>query len=209
MPGERAPEPKRIGLFGGSFDPIHRGHVEPLAEVARDLQLDRIFFLPTGRPPHKPGRKFVAPTRRFAMVELALLEHDRLVADDFELDPKTYSYTIDTVRHFERRLPGAEIHLIIGMDSYLELGSWRDYERLLESTVVVVLGRPGYELRDADLTEPLARHAASGRRVLAENRLWRISSTSLREEIAQGRDPGEDLLAPPVLRYCRKYELYR
>ncbi len=203
------PEPARIGLFGGSFDPVHRGHVDPIAGVAGELELDIVFFLPTGRPPHKPGRTFVAPARRFAMVEMALLHEQRLVVDDFELDPETPSYTIDTVRHFRERYPRAEIHLIVGMDSYLELTSWRDYEALLSETVLVVLARPGYELIDGELPDPLRRHASTGRRVLAENQLWRISSTRLRLELGRGDRPGEEVMAPSVLRYCRKYELYR
>ena len=106
----------RLGLYGGSFDPIHHGHVRPVLKAVERLQLDRVLYLPTAQPPHKMDAAFAPALHRFAMAELALLDHNRLQVSDFELVGRP-SFTVETLEHFNTRFPDAWLHLLIGSDS--------------------------------------------------------------------------------------------
>lgn len=204
MTALRSARPPRIGLFGGSFDPIHRGHVDPVIEASRVLGLERVVYLPTAEPPHKEGRSFAPALQRYCMVELALLEHDELVVSDHELTEGRKAYTVDTVEHFAAALPGSELYLFVGADSYLELDQWRRYQDLLRMVTLVVLARPGFER--AVERQP----AANGERVvLFESTQVDVSSTALRGLLRAGERPGPDSMAAAVVDYCRKYALYR
>jgi cytidyltransferase-like protein len=112
MSGER-----RVGLFGGSFDPIHQGHIAPVQMARQALAIERVLYLPTAHPPHKPEHVMAPPLARYAMVELALLGQSGLYASSFELTHERPAYTIDTVAHFRRELPGCRLFLLIGSDS--------------------------------------------------------------------------------------------
>jgi nicotinate-nucleotide adenylyltransferase len=198
----------KVGLFGGSFDPIHRGHVEPVLAARREVELDVVYYLPTAQPPHKPRRRFAPAWRRFAMVELALIDHPELRVSTYELEHAEPAYTIDTVEHFARTMPDAELFLIIGADSYNELDQWRRWRDLLAQTRLVVLARPGSRSLRADLPRELAE--PDEERVLwVDDELWDVSSTAIRETFARGETPSERELPKAVLGYCSKYELYR
>ena len=114
----------KIGLFGGSFDPIHRGHVEPVQRAVGQLGLYRVLYLPTAVPPHKRGREFAPALARYAMTELALLDEARLEVSVHELTLGRPAYTADTVEHFAARMPGAALHLLLGADSFRDFGTW-------------------------------------------------------------------------------------
>lgn len=202
---------RRVGLFGGSFDPIHRGHIEPVQEARRALGLERVIYLPTADPPHKPGRRFAPALRRFAMVELALLAEPGLYVSPRELTEGRPAYTIDSVEAFARELPDARLHLIIGSDSLAELATWRRWQDLLDAVRLVVLIRPGFEL-DAirgELPERLVRLADGGGVDFVAHRPLAISSTDLRRLLRRGDEPPAGQLSPQVLDYARKYALYR
>ncbi len=193
----------RLGLFGGSFDPIHLGHIRPVLAAVDALELDRVMYLPTAQPPHKPNRKFAPALCRFAMVELALLGENRLQVSPFELQADGPTYTIDTLKHFQS--PSRELFLLIGGDSFLELETWRSWRDLFEFSTLVVLARPGFQ-RDA----PKAVEAMAGdhRVEWIEHELVEVSSTEVRAAVANGGGTG--LLVPePVLDYCSKYSLYQ
>ncbi|MDH3405204.1 MAG: nicotinate-nicotinamide nucleotide adenylyltransferase, partial [Acidobacteriota bacterium] len=119
----------RLGLYGGSFDPIHYGHVRPVLKAVERLQLDRVLYLPTARPPHKAEGPFASPLHRFVMVELALLDHDRLQVSDFELVERP-AYTVETLEGFAARFPEAQLHLLLGSDSLAAIESWRRWRDL-------------------------------------------------------------------------------
>ena len=198
---------ERVGLFGGSFDPIHQGHVE-LAEAALcELELDRVVFLPTADPPHKRPRHASA-LQRYCMVELALLDHPRLLVSDVELTPGRTAFTVETVEHFRRLLPNASLFLLIGADSFAELDQWRRFEELLAQVELVVVTRPGFEQARSSRSERLAT-ALAGRTVRWLGRRIDISSTELRRRLGDGETPGPGLIAPAVLQFCAKYSLYR
>jgi nicotinate-nucleotide adenylyltransferase len=199
----------KIGLFGGSFDPIHRGHIEPIQEARRALGLDRVLYLPTARPPHKPGRALAPALARYAMVELALLKEDGLYASPHELTLERPAYTIETLEHFRREMPAAELFLIIGGDSFADLHLWVRWREIPQAARLVVLARPGWDLDAPSLHPEIAELGKTDRVILLRQPPVDISSTRLREILAAGRPVPEGALTDLVVRYVHKYDLYR
>lgn len=201
----------RIGLFGGSFDPIHQGHVEPVLEAQRKLALDRVIYLPTAAPPHKPTHNFAPALARFAMVELALLEFDQAVVSTQELTFDRPAYTVETLERFRASEPAAELFLIIGADSFLELSTWARWRDILQLASLVVLTRPGFDPSElqAELAPELAAAVAADEVQFVENAPLAVSATEVRRRLAAGEPIPAGWLAPRVVRYLSKYRLYR
>jgi nicotinate-nucleotide adenylyltransferase len=198
----------KIGLFGGSFDPIHCGHIRPVIEAVEQVGLDRVLYLPTGRPPHKPDRRLAPALARYAMTELGLLEHERLWVSSHELSEAAPTYTVDTVRHFASAYPADELHLLIGADSFVELRTWVRFREILELACLVVLARPGAETTAASTM--VLSHGASAPRVrLVDNTPVEISSTEVRRILARGERPPRGWVPEPVVDFALKYRLYR
>jgi nicotinate-nucleotide adenylyltransferase len=227
----------RVGLFGGSFDPIHRGHIEPVQEARRLLGLERVLYLPTAVPPHKPGRHLAPALARYAMVELALLHEEGLFASAHELTPERPAYTADTLLHFQRLLPDAELHLLIGSDSFLDFPQWVRWREIVAGARLVVLARPGWDAEALAGAGPPATAAAPltgesdpgdephrlppGRRadlagLLQDDRVQvlhqrpcEVSSTRVRELLRCGERPPSAWLPDLVVDFIHKYSLYR
>lgn len=202
----------RLGIYGGSFDPIHRGHVEPLRHGRQAMGLDRVLYLPTARPPHKTGRQLASATARYTMVELALLHEEGLQADDFEMQGESASYTIDTLEHFRRRQPDIDVVLFVGSDAFLSLMTWHRWQDILSAAQVAVLMRPGAADDDFEkrLAPPLRQALDDGRAVLVPpGPRIDISSSRLRQLLADGNAEVEQWVPQLVLDYIHKYELYR
>jgi nicotinate-nucleotide adenylyltransferase len=141
----------RIGLFGGTFDPIHFGHLRAALEVKEGFGLTQIFLIPAAIPPHK-AREGVAPAAdRLRMIGLAVDDEPGLTPSDVEIRRSGPSYTIDTVRHFQREFAGAaEIFLIMGLDAFLEIDTWKSFRELLALVAVIVISRPDADGPTAD-----------------------------------------------------------
>jgi nicotinate-nucleotide adenylyltransferase len=199
----------KIGLFGGSFDPIHRGHLDPVRAARRALGLDRVIYLPTAQPPHKPERSLASALRRYAMVELALLDEAGLEVSDHELTLGRPAYTVETLEHFRREMPDAELHLLIGGDSFADLHHWVRFREIPELARLVVLTRPGWELDSAPLPPELIRLVETGRALLLHQPPVDVSSTRLRELLSAGLPLPEGAVPNLVVRYLQKYALYR
>ena len=187
-----------MGLLGGSFDPVHEGHLHA-ARAARDgFDLEGVVFVPAARPPHKPGRALAPAQHRLAMLELALAGEPSFTIDPCELSRPGPSFTIDTVREFEQQAGGpdaVDLYLVLGSDNLKGLASWRavgdDAALLLE------------ELRgelDAELVGRLERG-------LLDLPLMEVAATELRPRLARGEDPGP-LLGAGVFDYVRAHGLY-
>ncbi|MEO8274755.1 MAG: nicotinate-nucleotide adenylyltransferase [Thermoanaerobaculia bacterium] len=201
----------KIGLFGGSFDPIHEGHIEPVLAAQRELGLDRVVYLPTAAPPHKPERKFAPAVSRFAMAELALLDRADFVVSDHELTLGRPAYTIETLEHFRELAPGAEYFLLLGADSFLELETWRRWREIVTTTPLVVLARPGFSVDSLpdELAWEVALATSAGRIHVLRNPPLAVSSTELRRRLAASERIPDGWLAPRVVRYIEKYSFYR
>ncbi len=191
----------RVGLFGGTFDPIHIGHLI-VAEEARDAaRLDRVVFVPCGIPPHKSSERVSAGPARLEMTRLATQDNPGFEVSDFEVSRDEASFTIETVRHFAGKLgSGAELYLIVGADSVLELSTWRKPAELLSESRPIVVSRPGFDL---GRMEPWLRE----RVLLVESVLVSVSSTDIRARVASGRSI-RYLVSPPVLSYIVQNKLY-
>ena len=133
----------RIGLFGGTFDPIHRGHLRAASEVKRIFNLDPIYLIPAALPPHKTPVSVASADDRLEMIHLAIGGIAGFAVSDVELQRSGPSYTIDTVYHFKSTQPDdVQIFLIMGMDAFLEIDTWKSYRELLEQISVIVMARP-------------------------------------------------------------------
>lgn len=199
----------RLGLFGGTFDPVHAGHVAMARQAREELALDRVLLLPTAIPPHKQAQRTPA-LRRFVMVELALLDEPGLFAADHEMQHDRPSYAVDTLEHFRGAGPGVELYYLLGMDSLAELPTWRRWRELPGLARLVVLRRPGHRrARIVEGSPPEIRAAIeSGRILLLDNPRWDLSSTEIRECLSRRETPSPEQLHPRVLDYVRRYRLY-
>lgn len=201
----------RWGLFGGSFDPIHAGHVVPVRAARERLGLDRVLYLPTGRPPHKqdPDELPTAPpSARFTMVELALLGDERLQVDDLELTAAEPSYTVETLERFRRERPDVDLHLLIGADSFVQLDRWHRWREIPDLARLVVLARPGWQVVPERLPERLATGLEAGEIIVVRDRTVDLSSTEIRRRLASGAAPEPGWMAPLVVDYLDKYRFY-
>lgn len=132
----------RIGLFGGTFDPIHRGHLQAASEVKRIFKLDPIYIIPAALPPHKTPASVASADDRLAMIHLAIGDIPGVSVSDVELQRRGPSYTIDTVYHFKStQSQDAQIFLIVGIDAFLEIDTWKSFQALLEQISVIVMAR--------------------------------------------------------------------
>ena len=201
----------RIGLYGGSFDPIHRGHIEPIKDTMALAQLDRVIYLPTANPPHKGDRSLAPAWMRYAMVEIALLREERLHASAFEMSLDRPAYTVETLEHHVTTMPNDELFLIIGLDSLAAFHRWRNWQRIVDLVTVLAMARPGYEAADVEpkLVPELQELCSTGRIRVLNNRPWKASSTEIRAVLRQGADPTAAALPALVLDYIHKYALYR
>ena len=198
------PGVKRIALYGGTFDPVHSGHLEVARKVAELFELEKVIFIPAQLAPHKVGRPVTEPIHRYAMLALATQDDAQLVISTFELDAPNRRYTVDTVAEFQRELGDeTELFFIMGADSWSEITTWRDWERLLKMTNHIVVTRPGYEMPPAP--EGLRE------RIFFTDAVWQdISATDIRRLANEGRyEELEQLVPQSVANYIKKYGIYR
>ncbi|HEU4767040.1 MAG TPA: nicotinate-nucleotide adenylyltransferase [Pyrinomonadaceae bacterium] len=195
---------KRIALYGGTFDPIHLGHLEIARKVLELFEIEKVLFIPAQAPPHKVARPVTEPIHRYAMLALATQNDPRLSISTFELDAPNRRYTVDTVEHFQNALgQSTELFFIMGADSWSEIKTWREWERLLSTINHIVVTRPGYEVAEAP---PEVKH----RIFFTDAVMNDVSATNIRRLASEGRvDELAKLVPEPVAEYIRKYQIYR
>ncbi|HAT1152024.1 nicotinate-nucleotide adenylyltransferase [Corynebacterium striatum] len=194
--------PQRIGIMGGTFDPIHNGHLVAASEVAYRFQLDQVVFVPTGQPWQKAGRDVTAAEHRYLMTMVATASNPRFTVSRVDIDREGPTYTIDTLRDLRELFPDAELYFITGADSLASIMSWRDWEVMLEMANFVGVTRPGYELSKDML--PLESQTGIE---LIEIPAMAISSTDCRERAREG-EPVWYLVPDGVVQYIAKNNLY-
>jgi nicotinate-nucleotide adenylyltransferase len=196
-----------VGVIGGTFDPIHTGHLIIAQEAHICLGLDRVVFVPAGQPPHKLDRQITDPEHRFQMVQLATADNPHLDVSRVDLDRAGPCYTVDTIGLLQRAWGGdTRIHFLIGADSLSDLPTWRQPERLLRLCQVVAVARPGHQI-DLQALDRLLPGAASLVRLLDTPTLD-ISSTAIRRRVSQGRSI-RYLVPAAVEQYVDQHRLYR
>ena len=208
-----------VGILGGTFDPIHFGHLRMAQELGASLGLGEVRFIPAARPPHR-AEPHAAAQHRAAMVQAAIADNPRFAFDARELERAGPSYMVDTLASLRAELGAAPLYLLLGADAFLGLNSWHRWRELFELAHIAVAHRPGFAL---DANSPLmapelraewrARYSehspagASGKILLREITALDISASAIRHALAQGESP-RYLLPEPVLGYILKYKLY-
>ncbi len=214
----------RIGLLGGTFNPVHAGHIRAAEGVRRMFRLDKVLFIPSATPPHKRSAAIASAEDRMRMVGLACRGRKGLSSSPIEIAAGGTSYSILTLGRIRRRFQGAEIFFILGVDAFLEIGTWRDYRRVLEQCHFIVISRPGYELagtrrvlggslapRMVELgrAKPLPEgHGREPRIFLIPLDSLDISSTDIRRRARRGQSL-RGLVPPAVETYIRRHRLYQ
>ncbi|HXG10312.1 MAG TPA: nicotinate-nucleotide adenylyltransferase, partial [Gemmataceae bacterium] len=200
----------RIGILGGTFDPVHLGHLI-LAENGREQgRLDRVWFIPAAAPPHKLERPITPFERRVEMLRLAIVGNPAFEVNELEKDRPGPSYTVDTLTELRRRHPGDEFFLLIGSDTLADLAMWREPGRIVQMAGLLVWPRPGHPLRTAEqLRAALGLpESVAVRLQVVEGPLIDISSTDLRRRAALGRTL-RYLVPRAVEQYILEKRLYR
>jgi nicotinate-nucleotide adenylyltransferase len=189
---------RRVGLFGGTFDPPHLGHLA-IAEWAREqLRLDRVVFMPAGMPPHKRRRDLSSAAARVAMTRLAVRGNRHFTVSTLEVSRRGPSFTVDTLRSLKSRYRGARLYLLIGEDSLNDFGSWHEPGEILRRATLAVAIRPG-----------AGRRARAAREATwLENPGLHISSSAIRARVRAGHS-ARYLVPDPVARYIARNRLYR
>lgn len=196
----------RIGVFGGTFDPIHVGHLLLASELHHALELERVLFMPASRPPHKTDQEISDDCHRFAMVRLAVAEDPRFAVSQVELERDGPSFTADTLEALERQLTDVTLVFLMGEDSLRDLPTWHEPERILAHATLGVAARPDVDVDLSSITDVLP--SARGRIELVPTPEIAISSSDIRARIKDGR-PISYHVPPAVERYIQQHRLYR
>jgi nicotinate-nucleotide adenylyltransferase len=221
---------RRIGAYGGTFDPIHNGHIEVVRAVTHNFKLDQLLIIPAHRPPHKNSRAISDTYHRYAMAVLASPDEPSVFVSTIEFEEPDKPYSFQTIERLKSIYgPRTNLFFIMGADSFEEINTWREPARLLASTNIVVITRPGYEVDsshlpagiassiidmrgrsgdDAKLADDLSGSSGACRIYLSDCVNKDISSSEIRQRVREGK-PVDEMVPPRVADYIEKYELYR
>ncbi len=199
---------KSLGILGGTFDPVHYGHLLA-GEWAREVyRLDQLVFMPAARPPHKDLAGVLGSQHRSRMVELAVNDNPGFSVSTLEQEREGFSYTVDTVRYYLQEYPGVEIYFIIGVDALQLIYTWKDVEQLVELCQFIVVTRPGYILDKSDPALQSLPDALWERLTLLSIPGLEISSSDIRRRVSKGLSI-RYLLPPAVEKYIQENNLYK
>lgn len=197
-----------IGILGGTFDPVHYGHLVAAQYAACGFNLDRVIFMPAAQPPHKNAAGVLEARHRLAMVQLAIADNPAFEMSTLEVDRSGVSYTIDTVAALLEAYPQTDIYFIMGMDSIYILDTWKDVQRLVTMCRFIVVTRPNYCLNRSDPALQEVPDQFWQQADFLEIPAMDISSTDLRARVQQGK-PIRYLLPPAVEKYIYDHGLYQ
>jgi nicotinate-nucleotide adenylyltransferase len=220
---------KRIALYGGTFDPVHKGHTAVAQALLKLFTLDEVLFVPAAHAPHKRVSKVTPAIQRYAMLALATQDESKLRLSTVEIDAPERPYTFETLERMREELGReAQLFFVMGADSWLEITTWREWERVLALSNHIVVVRPGYELSAEHVAPEIRERIVDLRRIGGEGASQKIdshddakiyvtdavnmdvSATMIRRAVREGRETDWiNWVAPPVADYIRKYELYR
>jgi nicotinate-nucleotide adenylyltransferase len=214
----------RVGIFGGTFDPVHRGHLQAAEAVRSRFKLDKVIFIPSNTPPHKRRPNMAPAADRLAMVESAVRGIRGFEASDIEVRSSRTSYSITTLAKIRKMFPGARVFFILGADAFLEIETWREWRRVLDQCVFIIITRPGSSLRAARSvlgpeyrgrtaavrkTSDVDVHVRAGRTILFSRiDALPVSSTEIRRKVREGRPIGR-LVPAGVAGRIRSGNLYQ
>jgi nicotinate-nucleotide adenylyltransferase len=211
---------RKLGLLGGTFDPVHYGHLDAADAALDTLGLDEVLFIPSHDPPHRPIDPRAPRVHRFALAALAVDERTRYRVSDIELEREGQSYTVDTLRTLHGQGWNAlQLFFILGADAFAEIATWKAFPAVLDAAHFAVIARPGTTLEQAlaltpdlrsraDATPATADVSTHTRILLVQAKTRDVSSTAIRKRITAGLSI-DDLVPPPVARHILKLHLYQ
>ncbi|MFB0564669.1 MAG: nicotinate-nucleotide adenylyltransferase [Candidatus Aminicenantaceae bacterium] len=215
---------ERIGLFGGTFNPIHLGHLKAAEIVQKRFLLDKILFIPSYIPPHKETVEIASPLHRLKMVDIACASYPLFIPSSIEIEAKGKSYSIITLSKVEKIFPEALIFFLLGVDSFLEIETWREHEKLLAKCFFIIVNRPGYHLKDVkevlngryrERMHELSERGEIDEGIFASFNIFlfpiqalNIASTEIRRRIQRG-DSVKRMVTAAVEAYIKKNKLYQ
>lgn len=176
----------KIGLFGGSFNPIHNGHINLAVSIKKSLELDKVIFMPSGTAPHKSSSEYAPAEDRLEMCRIALEDHEDFELSDYEIRRQGKSYTIYTVRHFKEIYPDDELFLMVGSDMLLTFDQWFEYREILENITLAAVSRYGDDLNE--LCKTAEKLKEYGNVVVVNSDAITISSSKIRKMIKNNED---------------------
>ena len=219
---------KRIAIYGGTFDPVHTGHLEIARRVSQLFAIDEFLFVPARAAPHKLDREVSSPLHRYAMLALATQTEPRLLISTFEMDEAARQYTVDTLTHFRLQSEAvADLFFVMGADSWAEITTWREWERLMTLASLIVVTRPGVEFSATNVGGAFAERVvdvrgqttgsvlsllgSGSRKIFVTDAVTMdVSATQVRKAARENLIEELDRLVPLVVaNYIRKYRLYR
>ena len=216
-------DPKKLGLLGGTFDPVHYGHLRIGEEIFNRFSLDRVEFLPAANPPHKIDRTFTCISHRLAMLRLAIAGNPSFSVSEVEAHRENLSYLVDTLEEYrDHYSPEVSIFFIIGMDSYQEISTWHRYPELFSLSHFIVTTRPGYKrpslktilssevartFKSSENDQDAIEHVSGHKIYFQETTLLDISASMIRQKIRRSESV-RYLLPDNVLDYINKHALY-
>jgi nicotinate-nucleotide adenylyltransferase len=212
----------RIAFYGGTFDPVHRGHTDVATAVSRLFALDDFVFIPAFQAPHKRHRKPASVFQRFAMLCEATDKFTNMKVSTIEVELPSKPYTIETLGRLKDQFPNSRLFFVIGADSWEEITTWREWERVLTAVDIVVVTRPGHEIEFSHVSKRI-RDNIVDLRMTPEYRVEEYersifitdavsnsaSSTNIRRLIGEGKDSWKELVDTEVAMHIEKYGLYR
>ncbi|WP_022867988.1 nicotinate-nucleotide adenylyltransferase [Schaalia vaccimaxillae] len=199
-PGENPRRRRSIGIMGGTFDPIHHGHLVAASEVMEVFNLDQVVFVPAAMQPFKAGRRVTPAEHRYLMTVVATASNPRFTVSRVDIDRGGTTYTVDTLADLAKEYPDSDFYFITGADALAQIAQWKDSDQLFEQAHFIGVTRPGHILEDPGLP----KSAVS----LLEVPAMAISSTDCRTRVAGGQ-PVWYLVPDGVVQYIKKYDLYR
>lgn len=192
----------RIGIFGGTFDPVHHGHLKIADSFLASNLLDELLVLPTPAPPHKTFKNRTPFSHRFEMLKIAFRHKQEVTVSDLENQLEAPSYTLRTIRHLQARHPSKKFFLCIGEDSLATFHEWWNYEELLQLAPLIVAARPGFKgKRQSD--------EILDRAIFVDHEQIDLSSTDIREKARKNGTVSSEIVPEAVAEYVSKHELYR
>jgi nicotinate-nucleotide adenylyltransferase len=224
---------KRIAFYGGSFDPIHRGHLTIAQKLSDLFELDEFVFVPAFHAPHKKRKKPTSAFHRFAMLALATNDLPKIKISEIEIEVPEKPYTVETLARLKNMLEGAKIFFVMGADSWEEITTWREWETVLTMVNIIVVTRPGYEVEFAQVTEKIRERVVDLRKEEETRRRGDkeknprsairnpqsiyitdavqldISATEIRRKIREDDDGWRSDVTEEVAKYIEKYQIYK
>jgi nicotinate-nucleotide adenylyltransferase len=227
---------KRIAFYGGSFDPLHKGHLTIAERLTEIFELDEFVFIPAFHAPHKKDKNPTSAFHRFAMLALATNEVRKIKVSKMELEAPERPYTVETLTKLKNELIDMEIFFVMGADSWMEITTWREWEKVLTLVNIIVVTRPDYEIEFAHVTEEIRERIVDlrvpsskfkvpssnlgeqlgtlnlelGTKIFITNAVQiDISATEIRQNIKQKKSIWREVVPDEVAKYIEKYELYK